>query len=371
MHSDFVNISKNMSNESLLKTETLFVTKKKSWFEAFASHFQSICADIVKLQNESTLPAISYMEYSLLYTNFINRKYIAEVLVYGDRRYLDKKQRIIGEYDISFLFIYFDELWNELLSTRKRYLGKVTASEIKSIMLKSLPFFYSYLVSIARFAIKDCINKKPFVDINKNDLFRVKVGDYMANAEIIYSESKYKDATTLAKWFLEKLENEYTFEDFSDLDFSGYTFDSTEFCFSQFRGSNLNSVSLESSVLIGANFCMASMENCCLENCSINEADFSFALLRNASFYNSNGQAGLANRAKWQRVRFLPVNFSYADLTNVDFRWSKLQEADFTGSILSGASFMGANLTGADFTGTTLVNTDFSDAVLDNTIFNE
>ncbi|MCL2153367.1 MAG: hypothetical protein FWH57_10505, partial [Oscillospiraceae bacterium] len=81
--------------------------------------WRQVHTQVVKIQATLDIPAISYLEYTMLYTNFINRRYITEVWVYGDKGYLDKNQYMLGEYDISFLFIYFDELWDKLLTARK------------------------------------------------------------------------------------------------------------------------------------------------------------------------------------------------------------------------------------------------------------
>lgn len=349
MQTGFINTAIALRNESLLKTEALFATQRQAWFAAFSEHFQLICADIVKLQAESFLPAISYMDYTMLYTNFINRRYVAEVWVYGDEWYCDKNQRMAGEYDLSFLFVCFNELWDRLLSERKRYVGKVTAQEVTAFMMRALPDFFSYLINIARFAITDSVDKNPFADIKKNDVFRINTGDYMAGTEPVFTVKKVKNADTLAEWFSERLENEYTFEDYSCLDFSGRSFTFTEFRYSQFRHSRLNNASLEGSALIGASFYRARMENCRLDNCSVYEADFSYATLKNASFAFARGRAGLPNEKEWKHVGFLPVSFRRADLTGASFKHADLTGADFTGAVLTGADFTGAVLDGAVF----------------------
>jgi len=349
LNTNYIDLSTTLRNENLLKTEALFAAQKHHCFTAFSDHFNSICTKITNQQNNSTLPAISRIDYTMLHTNFINRRYIAEVWVYGEDLYLDKNQRKIGEYDISFLFIHFDELWNKLLAQRKRYVGKVRAQEVKTIIMQALPDFYSYLTNIARFAITDILDKKPFIDIIKNDPFKVTVGEYMARTEPIYVESKNKDVKELAEWFDERLENTYTFEDYSDLDFSAHFFTYTEFRYSHFRRSNFNNATLEGSTLIGTSFYRAQMENCCLNNSSIYEADFSYANLKNASFINARGRAGLPNKEEWRHVGFLPVSFRYADLTNADFTGANLIGADFTGAILEGVDFTGAVLDGAIF----------------------
>jgi uncharacterized protein YjbI with pentapeptide repeats len=314
-------------------------------------HFKSICAEIVKLQNESTLSAISHIEYTMLYTNFINHRYIAEVWVYGDKLYLDKNQRMIGEYDISFLFDSFEELWNKLLSERKRYVGKVPAREITTFMINTLPDYYSYLTNIARFAIADVVEQSPFTDITKDDIFKVKIGDYMAYSEPVFIGRKNKDAKKLIELVEERRDSGFIFEDYSYLDFSGCSFTFTDFSYSQFRNTNLNGVTLEGADLTGTNFRYANMENCCMNNCSIYEADYSYANLTNASFVNVCGQAGLPDEKEWSNVGFLPVSFRNADLSNADFT--------------------GANLMGADFTGARLDGVDFTYAILDNTIFSD
>jgi hypothetical protein len=349
LHTDFIESYTTLHNEYLLKTEALFAAHLQRWSDAFTKHFHSICAEIVKLQNNSSLQAISRIEYNMLYTNFVNRRYVADVWVYGNELYLDKSQCIIGEYDISFLFVYFNELWDMLLSVRKRYAGKVAAQEVASFMIQALPDFYSYLASIARRSIMDLSDKQPFAAIVKNETFRVDVGDYMASTAPVYVESKNKDSKALSKHFKKRLEKEYTFQDFSGLDFSGCSFTYTEFSYSQFRHSRLINMSLEGSILIGASFYKANMENCCLCNCSIYETDFTHAILRNANFVNARGRAGLPNDKEWRHAGFLPVSFRHADLTNADFTGANLVGADFTDAILDGVEFTYAVLDGAIF----------------------
>jgi len=305
---------------------------------------------------------------------------VAEVWVYGDERYLDEDQRFIGEYDISFLFVHFDELWDKLLALRKRYVGKVSSKEVTSFMIEALPKFYSYLISIARFAIKDCVEEKPFTDIIKNDVFKVHIGDYMAKAESVFTQKKNKDADVLANWFSEKLRKDYKFEDCSDLDFSSQDFSNTVFRYTQFRRAILNDVDFRSCSLIGASFCQAQLENCCFDNSAIHEADFSYANMKNASFANARGRAGLLNENEWKQVGFLPVSFRRADLSGADLTGANLKGADFSGSVLNGAVFTSAmlaeadfskaNLTSVDFSGANLTKADFTNTIVDRAIFN-
>ena len=351
MHDDFIKLYTSLRNEYLLKTEALFTAQKQFWLADFTGHFQTICNEIVKRQNELCLSSISHIDFTMLYSNFLNRRYVVEVWVYGDRAYLDKDQQVINEYDLSFLFVYFSELWNKLLSSRKRYVGKVTANEITTYMIETLPDFFSYFTNTIRYAIVDSVENSPFINISKNKTFTINSGEYMAKTETIYSESKNKDVNKLSEWFSEHLNNKYTFGDYSCLDFSGKSFFYTDFRYAQFRRATLNFVNFEGSILIGSNFRTATMEGCSMDNCSIYEADFSGAILKKASFRNASAKAGLPSVREWRFVGFLPVSFRSADLTNADFTKANLIGADFTGAILDGA--------------------DFTDAILDDAIFSD
>ena len=105
MFKDFDRVAKSLRNEYLLKTESMFFMNLQNWSSVFAVHLDEVFINVHRLQLESAISSISYLEYTMLYTNFINRKYNAELLAFNHESYLDKKQLIIGSLDISFLFI--------------------------------------------------------------------------------------------------------------------------------------------------------------------------------------------------------------------------------------------------------------------------
>ena len=159
MYKDFKIHSEELRNEYLLKTEALFAAQHQKFAADFAENLKAVCEEIVKQQRESTLSSISHIEYTILYTNIVDRIYTIEVRVYGEDWYMDENQQMIGELDISPLFIYYNELWDTLLAQIRRYTRKVNILEVKEIMLKAIPDFYSYLTSIARIAIRENLGK--------------------------------------------------------------------------------------------------------------------------------------------------------------------------------------------------------------------
>ena len=373
MHNNFIKQSEELRNEYLLKTEALFAAQRQKFAADFAKNLEAVCKEIVNQQRASTLSSISYLEYTILYTNIVNRNYTSEVRVYGEDWHLDEKQQMIGEPDISPLFTYYDELWNELLTQIRRYIGKINVLEVKEIMLKTLPDFYSYLTSIARIVIRESLGKNLFKEIAKTEEFRVSVGEYMntSRTDFVYIETQTKEIEALNKSFNEKDAYNHRYGDYSGLDFCGNDFTAKDFAYSQFQNTCLNKVSLKNSKLEGTTFNNAQMEDCRLDNSIITEADFTQAALKNATFTRAKGSAGLANNDKWHQAGFIPVSFRYADLTGASFIEADLSGADFTGAILKRAYFIGTDLTNADFTGAILTDTDFTDAILDGAKFDD
>jgi len=366
MHNNFIDTFNLLHKEYLLKIEDLFFEQKELWIASFIENIKTICAEIVKIQKKLSYPPIAHVEYTLLRTNFIqNSKYIAEVFVYDNDLYLGNKQHCVGTFDVSFLFKYFGELWDDLLKERKRYVDKVKSIEIAELMAKQ-PFFdfISLLTALVRVAISSAIDEDLFADIHKEEVFRICVGEYMNHSvfEPVYIERKNKDNEEIIKWLLRKDEN-YEFEDFSKLDFSDCNFADLDLSFSQFQYSTLINCSLNNSMLVNSNFYKANLSDCRLSNCHIHQANFSYANLSNAIFTKVDGDL--------VRIGNTPLNFRYADLTGVDFTWTNLTGADFTGAILKDALFLGSTLSDANFTGAQFHETFFELTNLDGAIVDD
>jgi len=344
MQKEFFELSDNLRNEYLLRTERFFVLHKNELVSSFISNFQSICSVIVKLQKESDLSDISHIEYIMDYGDFIERNYTASVWVFGDEWYRDCNRRVIGEYNIASLFVFFNELWDKLLEIRKQNAGMIRAVGVKEIMLQTILDFYLYLADIARLAIVECVESAPFTEIKKSDVFRVCVGEYMnpTKSKIVYVQCKNKNTDNLKNCI---------YEDHSNLDFTGRVYKSSNFHYSQFANSCFDDGSLEGSRLTGSNFRKARMENCNLNSSTIHEVDFSYAILKGASITNVIGPSGILDEKKWVHSGYLPVRFCYADLSNANFAGANLIGADFTGANLTDTNFSNANLNGAIFDG--------------------
>ena len=339
MDKDFLEQAKEMLNAELFKLDEFFFENFPGFSAKFKENFQQVCESITKLQNDNKLDEIAYLDYTMLRANIINKDYVAEVFVYGENWFLCENQCAVGRFDISFIFKYFDELWKKLLFKGSRYIGTVKANEVNEFMMDVAPKFYSYLASLYRFSILDCIDKDYFIKIKKYPQFEINAGEYMAFTEAVYKENSEKNREKCIEWFAKRLDPDYCFEDFSGLDFSGLDFCNTNFNRSDFRNALLKNTNFTEADLVGARFCGADLENACFASACLHESDFSGANLRNCEFSNSFASLGRLYDVDWILPSYFGINFRKADLRNADFRGAELEDADFTGAIMDSAKF--------------------------------
>jgi len=340
MNEQFLQYAQNLLSEKLFKTEELFLGGFSRLSAEFTANFQQTCEKISALQKDGGFDDAAYIEYTLLRTNIINRNYTAEVRVYGKDRYLCKRQRAVGEFDVSFLFKHFGELWDELIESRRQYAGKVSAVDVKAFMMDAAPKFYSYIAALCRFSILGCVERDYFKAIKKSPRFEINAGEYMARTQPAYKENAEKDRVDILIWFADRLDSKYCYEDFSGLDFSGEDFSGLDLRYADLRNAVLNHINFAGANLIGARFCGASLENADFSGAKLHEADFSGANLQKAKFNNAaaNGGLILTNEKEWQSPGYFGVSFKNSDLRGADFTGAEFKGADFTGALTGGAN---------------------------------
>ena len=337
MTSEYQKYAEQLKNQKLFELEQLYQTYLHTYIPIFQNHFQQICETIADLQEKNEQGEISYLEYTLLFTNLINKEYTAEVRVYDDSWYFDADQRAVGRFDFSFLFTKYEELWTELISSRKRFAGAVTAQETIAFLLSCAGQFYKYVVSAFRFAILPCVESVPFLSIRRGNEFEINVGEYMGHTEAIYKENRQRSSEEALDWFSLREEYEYAFEDFTGLDFSGADLSEIDLRYSDLRHSTLVGTDFQDSMLFGTRFGHACLRNADLRYCLLHESDFTGADLTNACFCAAKAYRGVPNHSKWTITGYQSVSFRDADLTNADFTRSRIRDADFTGAIMNGA----------------------------------
>lgn len=293
----FEMFAKEQKNKKLFETEDFFQKNSEQCIRMFQENFCFVCKKIGKLQQRGALPELYYLKYTLRLTSFVKRDYSVEIRVYDKEWYLDQHQAEVGTFDVSFLFEKFTELWEELLSVRKRYAGKVSSREIEAFMVTALPNFYTYVVLCGRFGISSCIKEESYKEIWKGEDFEINIGEYMGHTEAVHKEKKKKDREYFVDWLKQRLEYEYAFEDLTGMDFSGEDLSEIDFRYSDLSNTVLRGTDLQDSLLFGTRFCGADMERVDLKYCLLYEADFTGANLKDAIFRLANPMQGYREKS--------------------------------------------------------------------------
>lgn len=337
MTEEFMQYANKLKNKKLFEMDEIYQNRINEYIPIFQNHFHQICKTIIKLQKSGELGEISYLEYTFLFTNLMNQKDIAEVRVYDDNWYFDPGQRAVGNFDFAFLFTKYRELWTELMASRKRFVGSVTAQETISFLLSCASQFYKYVVSIFRFSILACVETESFLSISRAKEFEINVGEYMARTEAIYKENRNRTSKDTLDWFRLREEYDYAFEDFTGLDFSGADLSEIDLRYADLRRTTLIGTDFQDSLLYGTRFCYANLQGADFRYSQIHESDFTGANLTNARFSAARAYRGAPDPFKWINIGYRSVSFKNANLTNADFTRTRIFDADFTGAVMDGA----------------------------------
>lgn len=279
MNKIFEEYAIQLKNQKLFEMEKIYQEHFSEFVPFFQKHFQEICKNIITLQKNGTLEEISYLEYTLLYTNMLEKKETAEVRVYDGNWYFGHKHKIVGLFDFSALFTKYHELEAELMAYRKRFADETSSQEVQSFLFSCIRPFYCYIISIFRYSILPCISKEPFLSIQRTDKFEINIGGYMCYTEAIYKENQNRTSEDSLAWFSLRREFEYAFEDFSGADLS-----EIDLRYLDLRNTKLSGTDFQDSMLFGTRFCNAIMKDADLRYCLVHEADFQRTRIWDADF---------------------------------------------------------------------------------------
>ncbi|MBD2691329.1 pentapeptide repeat-containing protein [Anabaena catenula] len=161
-------------------------------------------------------------------------------------------------------------------------------------------------------------------------------------------------------------------------DFSNFNFFEANLRYANFSRANFSGANLGDAILNYTNFSEADLTGCNLSHANFNGADLSRANLNHTAFYiTSLCDADLSganlSHATFYNTDLSGANLSHSNLTDADlskchFEDTNLSGADLSGANLSQADFYNTNFSGANLRGANLVRSnlwvDFTDADL-------
>ncbi|MBE1555942.1 pentapeptide repeat-containing protein [Sporosarcina limicola] len=335
--------------ENLLALEHFFQTSKDELAEEFKQSFKKICFSIKEQQTQMSKAPLGHITFSMLRTELLegNHTYIIEGT---DEAWFFDLQPFLATYDASWAFRFLDQLITELNERSKTFTGVITQSDIERIKLKEAKHYHQYIISLARYALPASIICPEYQALEKELTVEIRVGEYMDVSEVVYIEDHtVKDSEEVKAWLNEKLDDEYPYEVFSDLNLSLGNYESMDLRYAFFQKSNVSYSRMRHCMLVGANLKACQLVESDLSFSLIYEADFSYSQLQGAIFRQAEGASGLPDLTHWEMPGYLPVRFVGANLEGADFQQANLQGACFVEATIKGVDFTGANLTGAMF----------------------
>jgi hypothetical protein len=337
------------SLESLLALEEYFQMHKDALAQGFIQSFKQLCLKIKEMQAQGEKDKIGYITYSMLRTEILEGRHMYLLEASDSTWFFDRKECQV-EYDASWAFQFLDRLESELEKKGKTYMGAITKPDIEKIKLREAGKYNQYVVSLAQYAMSQATALPEYLDIEREEELEVRVGEYLDISEIVYKEdTRIKDSVAMKEWLEEKLEYEYAYEVFSNLDLSQGDYEGIDLRYADLKQSNVSESNLRGCILLGAKFTHCHLQGTDFSHSLISEADFSQSNLKGAVFRDVEGLSGLTDPTYWEMPGLAAVNFEGADLEGADFENANLKGAVFVGANLTATNFKGANLENAVF----------------------
>ncbi|MBC2580532.1 hypothetical protein [Clostridium sp. DJ247] len=177
------------SDEKIDELKKYYIKNKDELANGFIKSFKDICIKISNMQSAAEKDKIAYINYSILRTNIMDRKYMHLVDAFNKYWYFDI-QECSTEYDTSWAFDFLEEFEKELEEIRKLYMNKISAPDIDKIKLKETKLYNQYIIDLAKYSMPEAIKLKEYKEIHKEDIVEIRVGEYRGSSELVYKEQR-------------------------------------------------------------------------------------------------------------------------------------------------------------------------------------
>ena len=341
-----------------------YMLKREVLKDEFVASIRTWCKELVERQAIGEKGKIGYLTYAMLRTDLIEgrARYLAEAT---DESWFMDASVHRSYYDATWAFAHLNGWVAEMKVHAHNYGGQITSLDVEQEMLREAENIHSYVVALIRYAMPYVAQSEEFRMLDKEDIFEVRVGEYLDMSEVVYKmDTRFRENKQVKDWLNERKDTAYGYGVYSNLDLADQVYDNLDFRYSRFETSNLERTSWSDSLLVGVRF-----EHCCLreanfENSCIHGASFEGCDLRLVNFSGVQGMRGQADPQLWEMPGFEEVDFSQSNLSYAQFHESYLRGANFSGANLTGVNFSLANLEGADLRGADLTDSEFTDALM-------
>ncbi|GAA0134818.1 hypothetical protein YSY43_16580 [Paenibacillus sp. YSY-4.3] len=333
--------------------------------EECVQEFREYCRDIRQRQVQGQKGSISYITYSMLRTAWLEQHpvYLVEA---ADEYWVFDTAPVQFEWDISWAFSY----WSHLQEQRQtEAIEQPSEVGLEQMMLDAATEFHGFMVNMLRLAMKRAVHTPEFQELERGEIFEIRVGEYLDQSLSVYKEDRRKrDVQEVKAWLDLKEPQEYGYQALTELDLSEGDYSRLDFRYTAFRGMQMENSHLQYCVLVGTEWRDSLLQGADFTFSLIYGADFSGCSLRNAVMDRVMGSVNDSDSwLEWEPLGLSGVNFTGASLQGASFREAQLQGAVFRDALLQQASFINADLAAvcfenADLTGASFAGTDLTDA---------
>ncbi|BFH65146.1 pentapeptide repeat-containing protein [Paenibacillus azoreducens] len=360
-----------------------FKVRQEQQIRACVEAFQGYCRDIRQEQIQGRKGKIGYITYSMLRTTWLEERpaYLVEA---SDALWMLDPKPIRFEWDTSWSYSYWTDLQQQLRKEAEQQHVSLSELEWEHAMLEAAEHVHALIVNMMRLAMKQAVCLPEFQELEREESFEIRVGEYMDHSVSVYREDhRVMEASEIQSWLEEKEEHAYSYQALTQVQMPCGDYSLLDFRYTAFRQIQMENSRLHGCVLVGTVWQESQLNGIDLTYSMLHGADFSGCSMKGAILDAVMGNAGYGSNASldWEPLGFAGVNFTGASLEGARFQDAQLrgavfqnaflQKATLSGADLTDACFAGADLSGASFEGACLSGADFSEANVQGVIFTD
>ncbi len=360
-----------------------FKMTQEQRIQACVEEFRGYCQHIRQEQLQGRKGRIGYITYSMLRTMWLEERpgYLVEI---SDVLWMLDPQPIRFEWDTSWTYSYWTDLQRQLRGEVEKQHVSLSELEWEQIMLEAAVHIHVLVVNALRLAMKQAMCLPEFQELERDETFEIRVGEYMDHSVSVYREDRRAmEANEIQSWLQEREEHAYSYQALTQVELSDGDYSLLDFRYTAFRQIRMEHSRLHGCILVGTVWQESQLNGIDLTYSVLHGANFSGCSLKEAILDVVIGNAGYGSDAllDWEPLGFAGVDFTGASLQGARFQNAQLrgaifqeallQKASLDGADLTDACFVGADVTGASFKGACLIGTDFTGANVQGVIFTD
>ncbi|ADO54184.1 pentapeptide repeat-containing protein [Paenibacillus polymyxa] len=360
-----------------------FKAKQGQRIQACVEEFRGYCRDIRQEQLQGRKGKIGYITYSMLRTTWLEERptYLVEA---ANALWVLDPEPIRFEWDTSWTYSYWTDLQQKLRREVEKQHVSLPELEWEQVMLEAAVHIHVLVVNMMRLAIKKAMCLPEFQELDREETFEIRVGEYMDHTISVYKEDRRAlEASEIRSWLEEQEEHAYSYQALEKIQLSDGDYSQLDFRYTAFRQIEMEHSRLHGCVLVGTMWEESQLDGIDLTYSLLHGADFSGCSMKGAILDAVMGNAGYGSDAAldWEPLGFAGVDFTRASLQGARFQDAQLREAVFqdaslqraflNGADLTDACFAGADVSGASFKGACLIGADFTGANVQGAMFTD